>query len=58
MDIEDEENLRENDKEFINGLRNDNNINNEAISENPPNIFNPPQFQTEFMLNFFKIKTY
>ena len=29
MDIEEEENLRENDKEFINGLRNDNNINND-----------------------------
>ena len=25
MNIEEEENLRENDKEFINGLRNDNN---------------------------------
>ena len=53
MDIEEEENLRENDKEFINGLRNDNNINNDDLSENPPNVFNPPQFQTEVMLNFF-----
>ena len=44
MDIEDEENLRENDKEFINVLRNDN---NDDLSENHPNLFNPPQFQTE-----------
>ena len=31
MDIEKEENLRESDKEFVNGLRNDNNINSEDL---------------------------
>ena len=44
MSIEEKENFRENDKEFINGLRNDN---NDDLGENPPNIFNPPQFQIE-----------
>ena len=56
MDIEEDENLIENDKEFIQGLGNDNNINNDNLSENPPNIFNPPQFQTEIFLNFFQNK--
>ena len=56
MDIEEDENLIENDKEFIQGLGNDNNINNDNLSENPPNIFNPPQFQTEILLNFFENK--
>ena len=42
MDIKDEENLRANDKEFINKLRNDYNSKNDNFSENPSNIFNPP----------------
>ena len=53
MDIEEDENLIENDEEFIKGLGNDNNIINNNLSENPPNIFNPPQFQTEILLKFF-----
>ena len=56
MDIEEDENLIENDKEFIQGLGKDNIINNDDLSENPPNIFNPPQFQTEILLNFFQNK--
>ena len=46
MDIEEEENFSEINKSFINGLRNDYNIYKEKLSENPQNIFNPPQFQT------------
>ena len=56
MDTEEDENLIENDEEFIKGLGNDNNIINNNLSENRPNIFNPPQFQTEILLNFFKNK--
>ena len=35
MDIEEDENLIENDEEFIKGLGNDNNIINNNLSENP-----------------------
>ena len=55
MDIEDEENLRQIAKKFINWLRNYNKKNGK-LTENPQNIFNLHQFQNEVMLNFFHNK--
>ena len=48
------ENLSEIDREFIIGRNNNNNIVNENLNENPPNIYNPTQFQTELLINFFQ----
>ena len=41
MDIEENENLKDNDEEFRAGWRERNIINNDNLNENPPNIYNP-----------------
>ena len=56
MDIEENENLKENDEEFRKGLNLGNIINNEDLNENASNVYNPPQFQTELLINFFQNK--
>ena len=51
-------NLPEIDREFINGRNNNNNRINEDLNDNPTNIYNPAQFQTEILTNFFQIKIF
>ena len=56
MDIDEVENLKENDEEFRKGLNLGNIINNEELIENASNVYNPPQFQTELLINYFQNK--
>ena len=49
-------NLPEINREFINGRNNNNNIINEDLNDNPTNIYNPAQFQTEILIYFFQNK--
>ena len=56
MDIEENENLKANDEEFRSGLRERNIMNNDNLNENPPNIYNPAQFQSELLINYFQDK--
>ena len=57
MEIEEEENLFENDKNFKEGINQGNiNINNDELNEIPSNIYNPVQFQTEILINYFQNK--
>ena len=56
MEIEENENLEDNDKEFRDGLKDRNIINDDNLNENPPNAYNPSQFQTELLINYFQDK--
>ena len=57
MEIEEVENLIENDKDFKEGIDQGNiNLNNDDINEIPPTIYNPVQFQTEILINYFQNK--
>ena len=57
MEIEEVENLIENDKDFKEGIDQVNiNLNNDDINEIPPTIYNPVQFQTEILINYFQNK--
>ncbi len=53
MDIDEVENLKENDEEFRKGLNLGNIINNEELNENASNVYNPPHFQSELLINYF-----
>ena len=56
MDIEEIENLKDNDEEFRAGLGERNIMNNDNLNENPPNIYNPAQYQSELLINYFQDK--
>ena len=56
MEIEENENLEDNDKEFRDGLKDRNIINDDNLNENPPNVYNPSLFQTELLINYFQDK--
>ena len=56
MEIDEVENLKENDEEFRKGLNLSNIINHEELNENASNVYNPPQFQTELLINYFQNK--
>ena len=57
MDIDEVGNLKENDEEFRKALNFGNIIiNNEELNENTYNVYNPPQFQTELLINYFQNK--
>ena len=57
MDLEEEDNLIENDKEFKKGInQGNNNANNQDLNESISSIYNPIQFQTELLINYFQNK--
>ena len=56
MDFVENENLKDNDEEFRAGLGERNIMNNDNLNENPPNIYNPAQFQSELLINYFQDK--
>ena len=56
MNVDEDQSLKENDEEFRNGLNLGNIINNEELNENASNVYNPPQFQTELLINYFQNK--
>ena len=56
MDIDEVENLKENDEEFRKGFNLSNIIKNKKLNENASNVYNPPQFQTELLINYFQNK--
>ena len=53
MQVEENENLDKNDKDFINEINKNNYQINDNLNKIPPNVFNPIQFQTELFINFF-----
>ena len=56
MQVEENENLDKNNKDFINEInKNDYHI-IDNLNQSPPNIFNLIQFQTELLINFFQNK--
>ena len=46
----------ETNKEFRDGLKDRNIINDDNLNENPPNVYNPSLFQTELLINYFQDK--
>ena len=55
MDLEEEKNLIENDKDFKeNKNKGNNNSNKEDLNERISSIYNPIQFQTELLINYFQ----
>ena len=55
MEEEQQENLNQNDKDFLNEISNNgDNIINDNLNENAPNIYNPVTFQTEILIQFFQ----